>query len=127
MNELTAAGESRVRLWDALTGQQTRCWLGHRDMVTAVAFVPDGKALVTGHDAGDDGQSAGLDWPALAAFPGTLVLYAAAGAATVELSGGDSIELPPADAVQVESAEPIAITVRSGVIAAAWITVLSPR
>ena len=62
----------------------------------------------------------------LAFEPGTLVLYAAAGASTVELSG-DSIELAPADAVQVESAEPIAITVRSGVIAAAWISALSPR
>ena len=62
----------------------------------------------------------------LAFEPGTLVLYAAAGASTVELSG-DSIELAPADAVQVESAEPIAITVRSGVIAAASISALSPR
>jgi hypothetical protein len=56
-----------------------------------------------------------------------LVLYAAAGASTVELSGGDSIELGPADAVQVESDAPIAITVRSGVIAAASIRTLSPR
>jgi environmental stress-induced protein Ves len=63
----------------------------------------------------------------LAFEPGTLVLYAAAGASTVELSGGDSIELAPADAVQVESDEPIAITVRSGVIAAASIRALSPR
>jgi environmental stress-induced protein Ves len=62
----------------------------------------------------------------LAFEPGTLVLYAAAGASTVELSG-DFIELAPADAVQVESAGPIAITLRSGVIAAAWISVLSPR
>jgi environmental stress-induced protein Ves len=58
--------------------------------------------------------------------PGTLVLYAAAGTATVELSG-DSIELAPADAVQVESDEPIAITLRSGIIAAASIRALSPR
>ena len=62
----------------------------------------------------------------LAFEPGTLVLYAAAGAATVELRG-DAIELAPTDAVQVESDEPIAITLRSGVIAAAWIWVLSPR
>jgi len=62
----------------------------------------------------------------LAFEPGTLVLYAAAGSSTIELSG-DSIELAPADAVQVESDEPIAITLRSGVIAAAWISVRSPR
>lgn len=62
----------------------------------------------------------------LAFEPGTLVLYAAAGASSVELSG-DSIALAPADAVQVESDEPIAITLRSGVIAAAWIRALSPR
>jgi environmental stress-induced protein Ves len=62
----------------------------------------------------------------LAVEPGTLVLYAAAGAATVELRG-DAIELAPADAVQVESDEPIAITLRSGVIAAASIRALSPR
>ena len=59
--------------------------------------------------------------------PGTLVLYAAAGASTVELSGGASIELAPADAVQVESDAPIAITVRSGVVAAASIRALSSR
>jgi uncharacterized protein len=62
----------------------------------------------------------------LAFEPGALVLYAAAGASTVELSG-DAIELAPADAVQVESDEPIAITLRSGVIAAASIRALSPR
>ena len=61
----------------------------------------------------------------LAFEPGTLVLHAAAGASTVELSG-DSIALAPSDAVQVESDEPIAVTLRSGVIAAAWISVLSP-
>ena len=62
----------------------------------------------------------------LAFEAGALVLYAAAGASTVELSG-DAIELAPADAVQIESDEPIAITLRSGVIAAAWIRALSPR
>jgi environmental stress-induced protein Ves len=62
----------------------------------------------------------------LAFEPGTLVLYAAAGASTVELSR-DSIELAHADAVQVESDEPIAVRLRSGVIAAAWIRPLSTR
>jgi uroporphyrinogen III methyltransferase / synthase len=42
----------------------------HRGLANAVA-------LVTGHAAGDDDGQAGLDWPALAAFPGTLVLYMA--------------------------------------------------
>ena len=41
----------------------------HRGLASAVA-------LLTGHAAGDhDGEAAALDWPALAAFPGTLVLY----------------------------------------------------
>ena len=45
----------------------------HRGLAGAVA-------LVTGHareDGGDDadGQNGGIDWPALARFPGTLVLY----------------------------------------------------
>ena len=62
----------------------------------------------------------------LAFEAGALVLYAAAGASTVEL-GDDSIELAPADAVQIESDKPIAITLRSGVIAAASIRTLSPR
>src|SRR4051812_19207015 len=39
----------------------------HRDDASAVAFV-------TGHEDPDKPESA-LDWPALAAFPGTLVLY----------------------------------------------------
>ena len=39
----------------------------HRDDASAVAFV-------TGHEDPDKAESA-IDWPALAAFPGTLVLY----------------------------------------------------
>ncbi|HLH65015.1 MAG TPA: uroporphyrinogen-III C-methyltransferase [Solirubrobacteraceae bacterium] len=39
----------------------------HRDLASAVA-------LVTGHEDPAKGESA-LDWPALASFPGTLVLY----------------------------------------------------
>ena len=39
----------------------------HRDDASAVAFV-------TGHEDPAKPESA-LDWPALAAFPGTLVLY----------------------------------------------------
>ena len=39
----------------------------HRDDASAVAFV-------TGHEDPEKGESA-IDWPALAAFPGTLVLY----------------------------------------------------
>ncbi len=43
----------------------------HRGLANAVA-------IVTGHAAGDPGkEQAGVDWPALAAFPGTLVLYMA--------------------------------------------------
>ncbi|MEA2313253.1 MAG: uroporphyrinogen methyltransferase / synthase, partial [Solirubrobacteraceae bacterium] len=39
----------------------------HRDLASGVAFV-------TGHEDPDKPESA-LDWPALAAFPGTLVFY----------------------------------------------------
>ena len=39
----------------------------HRDAASAVAFL-------TGHENPDKPDSA-LDWPALAAFPGTLVVY----------------------------------------------------
>ena len=42
----------------------------HRGLATAVA-------LVTGHAAGPEEDAGGLDWPALAAFPGTLVFYMA--------------------------------------------------
>jgi uroporphyrinogen III methyltransferase/synthase len=40
----------------------------HRGLATAVAFV-------TGHTREDGGEDTALDWPALAAFPGTLVFY----------------------------------------------------
>ena len=40
----------------------------HRGRATAVA-------LVTGHTRADDPDESPLDWPALAAFPGTLVFY----------------------------------------------------
>jgi uroporphyrinogen III methyltransferase/synthase len=46
----------------------------HRDVASAVAFV-------TGHEDPDKPDSA-LDWPALAAFPGTLVLYMGVGKLT---------------------------------------------
>lgn len=37
-----------ARLWDARTGREVRQLLGHRTMVTAVAFSPDGARLLTG-------------------------------------------------------------------------------
>jgi len=40
----------------------------HRGAASAVAFV-------TGHEDPDKGEGSTLDWPALAAFPGTLVFY----------------------------------------------------
>jgi uroporphyrinogen III methyltransferase / synthase len=40
----------------------------HRGLATAVA-------LVTGHTRADGSEESSLDWPALAAFPGTLVFY----------------------------------------------------
>ncbi|HYH47472.1 MAG TPA: WD40 repeat domain-containing protein, partial [Thermoanaerobaculia bacterium] len=37
-----------ARLWDARTGREVRQLLGHRTMVTAVAFSPDGARVLTG-------------------------------------------------------------------------------
>jgi RNA polymerase sigma factor (sigma-70 family) len=38
----------QVRLWDARTGDEVRVFKGHQARVTAVAFFPDGKHLVSG-------------------------------------------------------------------------------
>lgn len=40
--------DNSVRLWDVRTGHEVRQLLGHRTMVTAVAFSPDGARLLTG-------------------------------------------------------------------------------
>src|SRR3954471_19013323 len=65
----------------------------HRDDASAVAFV-------TGHEDPEKPESA-LDWPALAAFPGTLVLYMGirnlAGIASSLVGGGR----PPTEPVAV--------------------------
>jgi uroporphyrinogen III methyltransferase/synthase len=64
----------------------------HRDAASAVAFL-------TGHEDPDKGESA-LDWKALAAFPGTLVVYMGVrqlqGIAAHLIEGGRSPEEPAA-------------------------------
>ncbi len=52
----------------------------HRGLATAVAFVTGRTHMGTPHDGAQAGKAPtkeefGLDWPALAAFPGTLVFY----------------------------------------------------
>jgi WD40 repeat protein/predicted Ser/Thr protein kinase len=48
---LSGAG-ARLRLWDVESGQELRCFLGHRDAVWSVAFSPDGcRALSGSYDA----------------------------------------------------------------------------
>jgi WD40 repeat protein len=45
-------GVSTVRLWDAATGRQSRELKGHSGGITAVAFAPDGRTLISAsHDA----------------------------------------------------------------------------
>jgi WD40 repeat protein len=41
-------GQNLVQLWDVATGKEIRRFAGHRDAVTAVAFTPDGAAVVSG-------------------------------------------------------------------------------
>jgi RNA polymerase sigma factor (sigma-70 family) len=37
-----------IRLWEVETGQEVRRWTGHRNLVRALAFAPDGKTLASG-------------------------------------------------------------------------------
>jgi len=41
-----------LRIWNVRTGQLVRRWTGHRGMICSVAFMAEGKVLVSG---GDDG------------------------------------------------------------------------
>src|SRR5439155_26587846 len=48
---LSGGADGTVRLWEAQTGRELACMIGHRDKVWAVVFLPDGKrALTAGKD-----------------------------------------------------------------------------
>jgi WD40 repeat protein/Flp pilus assembly protein TadD len=55
-SRFVAAGFSGAQIWDAQNGRQVGKFLGHQNYVTAVAFCPDGRTVVT---AGED-RRAGL-------------------------------------------------------------------
>ena len=40
--------DGKVKVWDALSGQETLTLKGHSDGVNSVAFSPDGKRLASG-------------------------------------------------------------------------------
>jgi hypothetical protein len=44
----TGDQDQQIILWDAATGKQLRIFLGHEDMVAALAFSPDGRMLASG-------------------------------------------------------------------------------
>jgi WD40 repeat protein len=46
--DILATGGRQLRLWDALTGRELARWEAHGDLVTALAFSPDSRLLVSG-------------------------------------------------------------------------------
>jgi uroporphyrinogen III methyltransferase / synthase len=103
----------------------------HRDLASAVAFV-------TGHEDPAKPESA-LDWPALARFPGTLVVYMGVrqlGAIATQLIAGGRPETEPAALVQqgtlgaqrsvVATLDTIAVTAQEQRIRAPAIAVFGP-
>jgi WD40 repeat protein len=54
---LAQTDQSKARLWDLRTGKEVRVFDGHRGLVYALAFAPDGKRLATGSL-----DSTGLIW-----------------------------------------------------------------
>ena len=48
---LSGSTDGNVRLWDVQTGAKLKQFAGHSDEVTAVAFSPDGRRVLSGGDA----------------------------------------------------------------------------
>ena len=44
----SASADQTVKVWDAVSGQETLTLKGHNDRVRSVAFSPDGKRLASG-------------------------------------------------------------------------------
>src|SRR5262249_34409595 len=44
---LSAGSDGCLRLWDVATGKELRCFRGHREAVTSVAFSPDGRRALS--------------------------------------------------------------------------------
>lgn len=48
---LVSAGDQTVKVWDAMSGQETLTLTGHTNGVLSVAFSPDGKRLASATSA----------------------------------------------------------------------------
>ena len=44
---VSGSGDNTLKVWDAATGQEQLTLKGQKDLVTSVAFSPDGKRIVS--------------------------------------------------------------------------------
>ena len=45
---VSGSGDTTVKIWDVVSGNELESFNGHTDYVTSVAFSPDGKRVVSG-------------------------------------------------------------------------------
>ncbi len=43
----TGSADATIRVWEAATGREHRCWHGHNDGITALLFTPDGNRILS--------------------------------------------------------------------------------